>query len=156
MERPRRLGRSRHGTHEGRCFGAKQSTAALSAGPASRSTLVSLRRPAHRGPVASAVHKSYTARSRPAPPPHRDAFEGKRPQRRPQERLDGRFEEVAKAVRGGYCRSQMPLKLALGVRGTVAEQRLGALEGGRGTPPSNASLPSPPPLWSGSMNTTGS
>ena len=31
-------------------------------------------------------------------------------------RLDRRLEEVAKAVEGGYCRLQMPLKLALGVR----------------------------------------
>ena len=31
---------------------------------------------------------------------------------------------------GGYCRLQMPLKLALGVRGTVAGHRLGALAGG--------------------------
>ena len=34
----------------------------------------------------------------------------------------------AKAVGGGYCRLQMPLRLALGVRGTVAGHRLGALE----------------------------
>ena len=31
-----------------------------------------------------------------------------------------RFEEVAKAVGGGYCRLQMPLKLARGVKGAVA------------------------------------
>ena len=47
-------------------------------------------------------------------------------------RLDGRLEEVAKAVGGGYCRLQMPLRLALGVRGTVAGHRLGALEEGGG------------------------
>ena len=40
--------------------------------------------------------------------------------------------EVAKAVGGGCCRLQMPLKLALAVGGTVAEHRLGALEGGGG------------------------
>ena len=46
--------------------------------------------------------------------------------------------EVAKAVWGGYCRLQMPLRLALGV---WAGHRLGALEGGGGgSPPSNASL----------------
>ena len=45
-------------------------------------------------------------------------------------RLGRRLEEVVKAVGGGYCRLQMPLKLALGVRGTVAERRLGALGGG--------------------------
>ena len=38
-------------------------------------------------------------------------------------------QAVAKAVGGGYCRLQMPLRLALGVRGTVAGHRLGALEG---------------------------
>ena len=53
------------------------------------------------------------------------------PQRR---RLGRRLEEVAEAVGGGYCRLQMPLSLALGVRGTVAEHRLGALGGGGGAP----------------------
>ena len=78
----------------------------------------------------------------------RDALEGKGPQRRPQRRL----EEVAKAVGGGYCRLQMPSRPALGVRGTVAGHRLGALKGGGGyLPPSNASLggggvPKPVPL----------
>ena len=41
---------------------------------------------------------------------------------------------------GGYCRLQMPLRLALGVRDTVAGQRLGALEGVGGLLPCNASL----------------
>ena len=49
-------------------------------------------------------------------------------------RLDRRLEGVAKAVGSGYCRLQMPLRPALGVRGTVAGRRLGALEGG-GMPP---------------------
>ena len=62
----------------------------------------------------------------------RDAFEGRGPQRRPQKRLGRRLEEVVKAVGGGYCRLQMPLRLALGVRGTVAGRGLGALEGGGG------------------------
>ena len=62
----------------------------------------------------------------------RDALEWKGPQRRPQKRLGRRLEEVAKAVGGGYCRLQMPLKLALAVRETVAGHRLGALEGGAG------------------------
>ena len=72
----------------------------------------------------------------------RAALEGKGPQRRPQKRLDRRLEEVAKAVGGGYCRLQMPLKLALVVRQTVAGHRLGALVGGGGVtpPPSSASL----------------
>ena len=60
----------------------------------------------------------------------RDALAGKGPPRRPQKRLDRRLEEVAKAVGGGYCRLQMPLRLALGVRGTAAGHRPGALEGG--------------------------
>ena len=50
----------------------------------------------------------------------RDASERKGPQRQPQQRLDRRLEEVAQAVGGGYCRLQMPLRPALGVRGTVA------------------------------------
>ena len=36
----------------------------------------------------------------------------KGPHRRPQRRLGRRLEEVAKAVGGGYCRLQMPLRLA--------------------------------------------
>ena len=51
-----------------------------------------------------------------------------------------RLEEVAEVVGGGYCRLQMPLKLALAVRETVAGRRLGAME----PPPlSNASLDPP-------------
>ena len=43
----------------------------------------------------------------------------------PQRRLDRRLGEVAKAVGGGYRQLHMPLKLALGVRETVAGHRLG-------------------------------
>ena len=53
--------------------------------------------------------------------------------------LDRRLEEVAEAVGGGYCRLQMPWKLALGVRETVAGHRL----------PSNASLAYPPRVSEG-------
>ena len=67
---------------------------------------------------------------------HRDALEGKGPQRRSGRRL----EEVVQAVGGGYSRLRMPLKLALGVRGIVAGHRLGALEGGGG------GLPPPIPM----------
>ena len=60
----------------------------------------------------------------------RDALEGKGPQRWPQRRLHRRLQEVAKAAGGGYCRLQMPLKLAFAVKGAVAGHRLGALERG--------------------------
>ena len=50
------------------------------------------------------------------------ASKGKGPQRRPQRRLEG----VVKAVWGRYCRLQMSLRLAVGVRGTVAGHRLGS------------------------------
>ena len=51
-------------------------------------------------------------------PPSPSSEEGKGPQRWPQKRLGRRLEEVAKAVEGGYCRLQMPLKPALAVRET--------------------------------------
>ena len=69
------------------------------------------------------------------------ALEEKGPQRRPQKRADRRLEELAKAVGGGCCRLQMPLKPALGVRGTVAGHRLGALEGGGGYLPPFQCIP---------------
>ena len=71
----------------------------------------------------------------PSANPRRAALEGKGPQGRPQKRSDKRLEEAAKAVGGGYCRLQMPLRLAFAARGTVAGHRLGALEGGGGVPP---------------------
>ena len=52
------------------------------------------------------------------------------PRRQPRRRFGRRLEGVAKAVGGGYRRLQVPLGLALGVRGTVAGHRLGALESG--------------------------
>ena len=67
----------------------------------------------------------------------RGASEGKG---RPQRRLGRRLEEVAKAVGGGFCPLHMPLRLALGVRGTVAAHWLDALEGWGTTPLSNASV----------------
>ena len=73
----------------------------------------------------------------------RDTLEGKGPQRWSMKRLDRRLEEVTKAVGGGYCRLQMPVKRAVAIRQTVAGRRLGALERGGGgvpPPPSNASL----------------
>ena len=61
----------------------------------------------------------------PPPPPPRDALEG-----------DGPPEAVRQAIGGGcqsgWGRLQMPLRLALGVTGTVAGHRLGALDGGGG------------------------
>ena len=77
-----------------------------------------------------------------ADPLGRDALEGKGRQRRPQERVGRRLEEVAKAVGGGCCRLQMPLALAVAVRETVAGRRLGALEGG-GVPPLLPMYPCP-------------
>ena len=68
-------------------------------------------------------------------PRGREVLEGNGPQRPPQQRLDRRLEEVAKAVGGGYCRLQMPLRLALGIRRTVAGHRLGAQEAGGGNLP---------------------
>ena len=56
----------------------------------------------------------------------------------------GGWWTLPKAVGDGYCRLEMPLKLALAIRETVAGHRLGALKGrggGGGTSaPSNASL----------------
>ena len=84
------------------------------------------------------------------PPPHplapRDALEGKAPQRRPQRRLGRRLEGVAEAVGGGYCRLQLSLRRALGVRGTVAGHRLCAPDWVGGTPPLPMH-PLPPPLF---------
>ena len=77
-----------------------------------------------------------------------DALEGKGPQGPPQRRLDRRLEEVAKAVGGSYCRLQMSLRLALGVRETMAGHRLGALEGGGVPPPPFPMHPCPGP-WTG-------
>ena len=100
-----------------------------------------------RGVWHAATHRSTQAliHERPVTPPThptkkciprgRDALEGKGPWRQPRERSDRWLEEVAEAVGGGYCRLQMPLKLAPAVRETVAGHRLGALDGG-GTPPS--------------------
>ena len=73
--------------------------------------------------------------------PDRDALEGEGPHRRPQRRLDRRLEEVARAVGGSYCRLQMPLRLALAVKGTVAGHRLGAWRGGGGYPPPFQCIP---------------
>ena len=71
----------------------------------------------------------------------RDALEGKGSQSRGRGRgrLGRRLKEVAKAVGGGYRRLQMPLRLAPGVRGTVAGHRPPSRAPGT-PPPSNASL----------------
>ena len=71
----------------------------------------------------------------------RGALEGKEPQRRPHRRFDRGLEEVVKAVGSGYYRLQMPLKLAVAVRETVAGHRPDALEGGGGYPPPLAMHP---------------
>ena len=59
--------------------------------------------------------------------------------------MDRRFEDVAKAVGGGYCRLPMPMKLALAARETVTGHRLGGLEGGGGYLPPFQCIPAPPP-----------
>ena len=99
--------------------------------------------------------RAWTPLQRHSPPHTRVAvsgmhLEGKGPQRRLQRWLDKRLEEVAEAVGGGCCRLQMPLSLALGVRGTMAGHRLGALERwGGGVPPP---LPMHPwAVWSGAV-----
>ena len=55
---------------------------------------------------------------------------------------------VGQTVGGSYCRIQLPLKLALAIRQTVAGRRQGALEGGGGGLPihrtSGGITPSPP------------
>ena len=76
-----------------------------------------------RAPMPSPPAKQFSGRH---------ALEGKGPQRAGQERLDRRLEEVAKAVWGGYCRLEGPLKPALAGGGKVAGHRLGALEVGGG------------------------
>ena len=91
----------------------------------------------------------------------KDALEGKGPQRQPRKRLGKRLEEAAKAVGGSYCWLQMPWKLALCVRGTVAGHRLGALQGGGGgSPPSlrytmpHPAQPQHPYHWAANTETT--
>ena len=78
------------------------------------------------------------------PPPPRDALERKGPHRRPPAAVRQAVGGGCRGGWGGYCRLQMPLRLALGVRGTVAGHRLGALEGG-GTSPPFQCIPAPPP-----------
>ena len=106
------------------------------------------------GPLTGNVRGRRCATPRPQgipyhtiPPPSM-ALEGEGPERRPQKRLDGRLEEVAKAVGRGYCRLQMPWKPSerqwLGIG--WAPWRGG---GGVPSPPSNTPLP-PAPLYCGS------
>ena len=80
------------------------------------------------------------------PPPQGMHWKGRDLRGGPQRRVDGRLEEVAKAVGGGYCRLLMPLKVELGVRETVAGHRLGALAAAGGClPPLPMHAPPPPP-----------
>ena len=68
--------------------------------------------------------------------PHpRDALEGKGPQRRSRRRLP-------KRLGGGYCRLRMPLRLALGVRGTGG---IGWAPWRGGVPPPLQCIPAPTP-----------
>ena len=61
--------------------------------------------------------------------PGRDASQGKGPQ------ICRQLEGGAEAIGGDYCRLQMPLRLALGVRGTVAGRRRGGGGGAGSIPP---------------------
>ena len=105
------------------------------------------RRNSMRGSMAIGRRSSANIAAITTNPPHppRDAPAVKGPRRQPQKRLDRRLQEGAKAVGGGYCRLQMPLKLALAVRETVAGHRLGAPRGMEGASPSLPMHPCPPP-----------
>ena len=81
------------------------------------------------GKCDRAIFGTHTFGSQ-TPPLSRVALKGKGPRRQSQKRLDRRLQDVSKAVGGGYCRLQLPLRLALNVRGTVPGHRLGALKGG--------------------------
>ena len=95
------------------------------------------------------VHGSYLSCScLQVCPLYRDALDGKGPWRRPQKWLGRRLEEVTKAVGGGYCRLQMPLKAGTCHQGA-------ALEGATSLP-FNASLPlhhGVPCLWPTTLST---
>ena len=93
-----------------------------------------------RSEISPLAHLHPAGPIRPVPR-GRDAVEGEGHQRRPQRRLERRLE-VAQAVGGGYCRLQMPVKLALAVRETEAGRR-----GGGGAPP----LPIFPCPWDNVM-----
>ena len=147
-ERPPASARARVGAWapplraRGRPLGADESRSGGRGAPPPPTGCVGTRAPFHSAPRGRGVPHHL--------PTPRDASEGKGPQRGPQKRLGRPLEEVAKAVGGGYCRLQMPLRLALGFCGTVTADRLRAVEGGGSpSPHSNASLPTPlnlPPL----------
>ena len=98
----------------------------------------------------------------PPPPPPEGCIRRAGASEAAPEALGWRLEEVAEAVGGGYCRFQMPLRLALGVKRTVAAHRLSALEVEGGLPPGPLPIhpclpptvrPTPPPMlqvpWEG-------
>ena len=96
----------------------------VSQGRARRTTSVTCSRGSCRSPwyACAAATRRISGGGRSLAPAEkegdRDALEGKGPNRLPhRKRFGRRLEEVAKAVGGGYCRLQMPLRLALGVRG---------------------------------------
>ena len=65
----------------------------------------------------------------------------------------GGCRRLPKRLLGGYCRLQMPLRLALAVKETAAGHKLGALEGdggGLSSPPRDASLRTGMPLYANS------
>ena len=100
-------------------------------------------RRSRRGLTRRVLSHDVQVSASPPPPPQRDAFEGRGPQRRSQKRFDRRLEDVAEVVWGQLLSVINALRLALAVRETMARRRLGAREGGGGDLPSNA--PPPPP-----------
>ena len=102
--------------------------------PRGGGTACARNRDSNVGPGADT--RSHDAVSSPMPVPACVALEGREGASEAAPEAVGQVVGGgAKAVRGGYCRLQMPLKPALAVRETEAGHRRGALEGGGGPPP---------------------
>jgi hypothetical protein len=92
--------------------------------------------PAHipgKGTGTGATNCCWSGSEEPNPAAHRCGMvrihrNGSDPRGGPRSGYIGGWRRLPKRL--GACRFQMPLKLALAVRGTVAGHRLGALEGG--------------------------
>ena len=88
----------------------------------------------------------------PPPPPRGLHEKGRDLKGGPRSGQTGGWRRLPKRLGGGYCRLQMPLRLALGVRGTVAGRRLGALEEEGGGAPPVPMRPPPPPALCQTLN----